>query len=716
MHGVFQRKLTSIQSNLKNGNYNNPFKPVRNYKINDEKFIMNNNKQQFNGCNTFGFYNDFPCDVVDEDTVITPSHIDHLKTVKKKWKMDPSLLIMKNGVVKSSHKLSNLDSPDDNWVSASNTRNYMLDDPLIDHLKHNNITTMEDVERYNNGINTTTINNSNTVDPLILLDDQNRPIKRRKRSYSETFTEQLFTNGNDFESDVIEMIKELTPIDQFIQIGESFQARNYEKYIETIKSVKMGYNVIYQPVLWNAKNKTYGCGDLLIRSDFKHKLFAETRETKLMKSTSRTDMFDDETNYVYNVYEIKWSTIKMSSNSDAMLNDGSSKAYKSQLWIYNEALNYIQDRRTNEAYVIGKGYTRSKTTRGVTEKTDYSEPLDTVACVYFNKESEVINKSKKAIMWNKKVKTSKKLTIDPPNHKNLYPNMKNSSDNEFKNVKSQLAKKNKEITLLYSVGKKSRDLALEQGVDRYDNPELDIGMLGMIGAKRGDNIENILKVNHENSSRNIIIPKLNNENNWKNAKLKCYLDIETINSSVYNLEHDKTNYIFMIGIGVSYEGSWLFKVFTVTKLETDEETRIISEFNDFMEEIHTNFGSSNDGGNIPMFHWSNFEKTNLEPFVTISPDFKFVDMCKWFTDSNIAVKGALDYKLKSVAKSMKNHNFIDISWPEEISNGLNAMNMAYNYYTSDIGHHSLILTIEDYNEVDCKSMYEIHNYLKSTGK
>lgn len=299
--------------------------------------------------------------------------------------------------------------------------------------------------------------------------------------------------------------------------------------------------------------------------------------------------------------------------------------------------------------------------------------------------------------------------------------MKNRSDSIYDTIKQHLANKNKEITSLYCVGKKNRDMAIEQGITRYDDPNLDINVLGLIKSKCSDNIEQILKINNSKSTGSIIVPKLSNENNWKSDGLKCYVDIETINNVVYNLKHDKPNFIFMIGVGFSYKGSWTFKVFTAVDLCSNEEERIIEQFNDYMAEINEYYNNKRSSSSpktetIPIFHWSSFEQTNLEPFIEISDNYKFVDMCKWFINSNIAIKGALDYKLKSVTKAMYDQNLIDIEWPEDISNGLNAMNVAYNYYANNIEQKLLIENVEKYNEVDCRSMFEIHNYLRSTKK
>jgi hypothetical protein len=125
----------------------------------------------------------------------------------------------------------------------------MLDDPLIDFLKFQSSTSNK-------------ISRSSTYNKI-----------PRSRSNSETFLEKIFDNGNKFEEEIIDKIKSLIPSKDFIEIAKSFEARDLSKYRRTIQAISQLVPVIYQPVLWNHTNKTYGCADLIIRSDYAKKIF-----------------------------------------------------------------------------------------------------------------------------------------------------------------------------------------------------------------------------------------------------------------------------------------------------------------------------------------------------------------------------------------------------------------------------------------------------------
>ena len=96
-------------------------------------------------------------------------------------------------------------------------------------------------------------------------------------------------------------------------------------------------------------------------------------------------------------------------------------------------------------------------------------------------------------------------------------------------------------------------------------------------------------------------------------------------------------------------------------------------------------------------------------------------MCKWFQTDGIFVKGAYDFKLKSVVNALHKLGQTDICWDNDSSiyNGLDAMHMAFKHYTSNSNiscnnksNNELIKNIEYYNEIDCKSMWAIHNVLQ----
>ena len=100
------------------------------------------------------------------------------------------------------------------------------------------------------------------------------------------------------------------------------------------------------------------------------------------------------------------------------------------------------------------------------------------------------------------------------------------------------------------------------------------------------------------------------------------------------------------------------------------------------------------------------------------PDIDFMDLYQLFRNEPITVNGALNFSLKSIAKSMNAHRLIKTSWDSNnpCSNGLNAMLLAHKAYQesdSPLDESNVIMhNIIHYNMVDCKVLWEIISYLR----
>jgi hypothetical protein len=665
MQTIMKRKINRIVSQSVVGEYINPFQ--NNVVIDGVTYL--DPLKTFNGCYATCIYNNNFCEIFTPNMTLTADHHTHMKLLKNKWSIIPHILYVKNNVIISSIPYELNETPNPNWISASKTRNFIMDDPLIDFLKYKNINPI--------------VNIPNVVQV------------RRKRGYSETFDEQLMNNGNNFELSTIEHIQNNVDSKDFITIGESYEAYNISKYIETMNAINNNIPIIYQPVLWNESNKTFGCADLIIKSSMAKKLFL----------SYESDYRDD----IYEVYDIKWSTINLMAGTNNLNNDKGAKTYKAQLWVYTQALNKMTKSKSTFAYIIGKKYKRVKRDddgKSITEST--INAFNEIAKVDFSTEKVNIDTFKHAIKWQKEIRVNKKLNHDPPNDIRLYPNMKNHNS-DFHEIKKDLALKNRELTLIYNVGTKHRANAMEHNIDTIDHPNLTSEILGLKPSPTTSLIENILEVNNSKCKEMVIYNDMSDQGNWRNAKIRCYLDIETISTTIYGLAHCRPNYIFMIGVGIVVNDVWDFKIFTVDNLLEESEDKLINDFNTFMNNLSTKYRRVKE---IPMYHWSNFEQTNLKPITLINEKFKYYDMCHWVKDNGICVKGSFDFKLKNYTKALYSNKMIDVNWSSGISDGINAMNIAYNYYTHDVGDKLVIKDVEKYNEIDCKAMFAIHQMCK----
>ena len=88
---------------------------------------------------------------------------------------------------------------------------------------------------------------------------------------------------------------------QTITVANSYLNRSYELFQDTINYMKQGIPIIYQGVVHNYDNQTYGSPDLLIRSDYINDIFGynviDSTEEHIKSPLLNTD-------YIYIVIDI----------------------------------------------------------------------------------------------------------------------------------------------------------------------------------------------------------------------------------------------------------------------------------------------------------------------------------------------------------------------------------------------------------------------------
>jgi len=581
------------------------------------------------------------------------------------------------------------------WVSASRVRNVFLDDTIIDWLVEFNITSLDD-----------------------------KPVNKKcnsrgtiKYEVEDTFTNFIKAQGIEFEEKIIDIINKKHSV---IKIAESYQAKDSELFKKTIDFMKEGKPIIYQGVLHNHNNKTFGAPDLMIRNDYINKFIGY-------------DLYDNNigspklgTPWHYVIVDIKHSTITLTSDGIHIRNDGSVKAYKGQLLVYTEALNVVQGTNLSKAFILGKKY--SYESKG--KQYEINELLTKMGVIDYSTCDKWCNdKLKKALDWIRLVRKEghnwKLLPI--PSKNELFPNMKNDRDGAFYKLKKKLAEKIYEITSVYYVGYEKRQIALEKGIFGWNDENCTSQNLGFNQSSSiAKKIDAILDINRNKDDNIIIRPsKISyNEIPWRNRKpnqFEFYLDYETLNSNYGKIEecseYEGFNYIFMIGVGFkNKENNWEFKCFILESLNKESEKKI---FDDFWKFINLKMKEYNKDESV-FIHWSPAEKHAYEKAQLRHLGLEnknLIDLYQVFINEPVVVKGALNFSLKSIIKALYEKNLTQINYSESLNcaDGLNAMHMAYQCYKKydKVSNEILIMrNIEKYNELDCKSLFEIIELLR----
>jgi hypothetical protein len=600
---------------------------------------------------------------------------------------------------------------DNKWIPATATFNFIMKDPLLDFLKYHHRTLKNKV------INIPKVINSGD------FEDPN---------YSNCFTKYLFDQGVKFENKIIKLLKKKFGEDRIREIySNCFNCKDPKMVHETFNAMNDGYPLIRNAVVHNQINKTYGIIDLLIRSDWLRHLV----------NNSPIDSFDETLkasklngNWHYRVIDIKFATLMLRADGTHLLNSGIIPAYKTQLFIYNQALGLLQGYEPNVAYLLGRR-SKYKTKGNTFESNDCFDKLAIIN--YETIDNDYQEMTSKALEWLNEVKSEKAKEwniFDYPLKKlELYPNMKNTYDFPWRNVKKNIALHTKELTSLWYVGSLNRSKALKNGICQWTDSNCCAQNLGFKkNSKTAQILDKIILINQCDDVK--IAPELikNNYGNWKQSNfIEFFVDFETTNSAFFDIKNVRNSsndsFIFMIGIGYIEPNTniWNFKDFTVDKLTLDEEFKICSQFVSYIKEVSDKYFIKTPR----CFHWSQAEELMFNNAIKRHPNLKsltkdaftWIDMLQIFKKEPIVIHGCMSFSLKDVANAMFKNKLIYTTWNNgdlDIIDGQSAMILAHNIdklakaNNTSLKDFPQINAIVSYNEIDVKVLSEILEYLR----
>lgn len=379
------------------------------------------------------------------------------------------------------------------------------------------------------------------------------------------------------------------------------------------------------------------------------------------------------------------------------------KTYKARAYILNKLLNHFQVNKNNSiSYIIDSSY------------------LESPNYIKVEKESKIKKLVKKGFRKYNKIKYNLNdiFIYNPAKSKvKLIPNMVNSNM-AYDSYKQNILTMTKPISSIWNCGIKHQNELLGKSIYSWNQIGSDISEY-LKDTKMKDTKKNlinqIIKINKQ-SDKLISYPEFKNINNWRQSiNFEFFVDFETLQLD------DRTNLLYLIGLGVRIGTSWKYYYFYVDVNKPDCEKHLVLDWYNKMDDIKSLYKLNS---NIKTWHWSAAEKNILNSVLSKYPDINididWIDLCDIFIKEEIVVKDALNYKLKSIVKTLSKHGFIQSSYEDLIcDNGMDAMVDGYYSYMSAKRLNSSILpyledkNIIEYNKIDCFSMYEILNYLRT---
>lgn len=600
------------------------------------------------------------------------------------------------------------------WITGNSVRNYLIRDPLCDWFDYH-------------------YNKLSEIDPDFEVKkfaslDSNKISNNTTLSY----TELLLQQGKEFETQLVPHIVARCGSKHFLNIGGNDSIINKDLYEKTMKAMKKGVPFIYAGVLWDEEEYIRGIPDLIVRSDYLNGL-VDTEVISAEEACIQAPLFTGNAKYHYRIVDIKMHTMHLRSNGKHLTSSGSVRAFKGQLYIYNKILSKMQKYDPQKAYILGKGYSYECKH----EKFENRYAFDRLGEVdFFGVDEEFVAETEDAINWQRENQSVGDTwnPLDVGNmRQELYPNMSNRNDYPWHDVKKKLAEKIGEISSLWMCGPAQRKAAHARGIYNWQNKKCTAETLDVTGERTAPILNEILKINHQKKIK--VSPELieNNDCDWQTRpRLEMYVDFETVHemmSDFSNLPYSETNkMIYMIGVGYctypNNEAKWHYRRFVANQLTLKEEYRICKEFGRF---VHDKIKETKEQHPL-LVHWcaekkeweEAAERHKMKGSFWGQIDDYWFDLYNVFRKEPIVVKGSLTFGLKDVAKALYDQKLIDQVWDDTnpCSNGLTAMIIAVKAYEEakkreiPLASIPTIVNVIKYNEIDCKVLFEIIEYLR----
>lgn len=496
--------------------------------------------------------------------------------------------------------------------------------------------------------------------------------------------------GYDFEEMTFENLNKKYNCYKVAESNDCYQISNFNR---TIYCMNNGYDIIYQATLQDENERLFGSADLLIRSDKINNIFGYN-----VIPEKYTTMKSRWGNYHYIVVDIKSSNISIKKNTNLLNNNSKLKFYKVQQYIYTKIVGNIQNYQSRFAFILAPKYTNNK---------KYMEFLGEID--YENADNYIINLTNESVNWKQQILPTYENIPKRPKVKEELINMKVSDDGYY-NEKFNIAKDYGELTLIWNLKKELRNKCFNMGIYSYKDPRFNKKLLESFSKKELTNTEKLLLqiVNVENGNDNIYLKHFSKnklKHILKNKRL-FYLDFE--NFGMADNIIDINTYQAVIGVGYNINNQWKYKSFTLENPSYKSERKMFIQFNNFIKNICR--------GKEPLFvHWHQCEKYDYYKLekkygLTKYEDKHFFDLEKFFRENQIIVKGSFNFKLKNICKQMFEHGMINTTWNTNIKNGAQAMDFLYDIYKNNKSKE-LLQEVIDYNEIDCKVMYDIIKFL-----
>lgn len=486
---------------------------------------------------------------------------------------------------------------------------------------------------------------------------------RHYNYYQKDFLNQWFRE-NDY----------LVPVSKF---KECIQDKKNQFYSLILKDITSRHPILFvpmdkdlsilkegHPILCKVSLDTFNKVSFLVRSDKLHLFFKTNpldRETRRVGCSYSKD-------WHYRLVHLCFRTIPLTKDETTLTNSIDCKILKSRMNELNTLLGEIQGYTPSSGYIIGRQY-KSSSGR-------YRRYNDKICSIDFEGIPSI-----------------------PTRMTSVEDSLNMKYESEYQSHKERVARKRKDVTLIWNCGISHRDLLEKQGIHGFMDSRCTAEAMGITGI-RASTINAI--ISQQQSDTLITLPP----DSLEEVPLEYYVDFETIPAClldpVTTIDTPTSNvFLFLIGVGWLDKGEWKYKSFVARDLSFLSEYRLLKEFIEFIPT------------GARLFHWHHAEPTQFTSALKrhrqsdISLDW--FDLEEYFRVNRITVKNCFNFKLKPLCKALNNHKLIHLTWEENITNGLDCSVVALESFLRNEKLDDVIL----YNEYDCKALSELTRLLRN---
>lgn len=601
----------------------------------------------------------------------------------------------------------------------------------VDLIQSGNESTPKEQEQYKDNSNTewvsaTKIRNTILGDSVIDFFKRVYPLPRKTEEEVTSFSEFIMRQGQRFEEGVYKLMRKRFG-SNFHQVNTGYPI-NPNAFTKTKALMKRQVPIIAQGLLCDPDEKLLGIPDLIVRGNYIRSLFDlfGPSYSPIGATGQRDDQHYDQN--AYYIVDIKFSSLTITNAGSVSNASESVPCFKTQLAIYNKILSKVTGSpRPRFAFLI------CRRLRGAVHTNKIG-----MGIVDFHKEPQLYKMAEDAASEYRTIQR-----IDPADFPAIlseYPtpiiniNMSNTaSDGAYHRQKKELALKKKDLSLIWQCGPQHKSIMNKMGVRTWDDPRFLKYTQMLMNEPRYKSIKHIVDANQSPRPKTItsssLISYLQQEATG-GGTLLFYVDFETVSDvnddfTLLPEVHSTPPMIYMIGCGHEdpQTGEWEYKVFTASALVLEEQTKIIDDWFDYMNKTRKRLKCKSH----KIVHWGSAELTFLKQ-AGYGESAKLpgsIDLCDSFQRSGFAITGAFTYKLKDIARAFHAQGVIQTKWEDNKVcaasgipiDGLNAMLIVWNCAKQNglrlFSEYPGMAEIEEYNEIDCKVMWEIVKYCVS---